>query len=47
MLPDAERPTIARALSPVPQDRWINCLAMVDTLARIHNVDLMDLAGTR
>jgi len=47
MLPEAERPAIARALSPVPQDRWINCLAMVDTLARIHNVDLMDLAVSR
>ncbi len=47
MIPEAERPTIARALSPIPQDRWINCLAMVDTLARIHNVDLMDLAASR
>jgi serine/threonine protein kinase len=47
MLPEAERPTIARALSPVAQDRWVNCLAMVDTLARIHNVNLMDLTVSR
>jgi serine/threonine protein kinase len=47
MLPDAERPAIARALSPVPQNRWVNCLAMVDALARIHNVDLMELAMVR
>jgi serine/threonine protein kinase len=47
MLPENERPTITRALSPVPQDRWVNCLAMVDSLARIHNVNLMDLTATR
>ena len=47
MLPDNERPTIARALSPVPQDRWPNCVAMVDAIARIHNVDLMDFALVR
>jgi serine/threonine-protein kinase len=47
MLPDAERPAIARALSLVPQDRWVNCLALVDNLARIHSVDLMDLATAR
>lgn len=27
-----ERPTIARALSPVPQDRWPTCLEMMDRL---------------
>jgi serine/threonine protein kinase len=47
MLPDAERPVINRALAPVPQDRWPNCVAMVDALARIHNVDLMDCALVR
>jgi serine/threonine protein kinase, bacterial len=47
MLPTEERPIIARALSPVAQDRWPNCVAMVDALARIHNVDLMDCALAR
>jgi serine/threonine protein kinase len=34
MLSPAERPIIARALNPVPQDRWPSCTEMVDSLAR-------------
>ena len=35
MLSRAERPTIARALSPVPLDRWSSCTEMMDRLAAI------------
>lgn len=47
MLPDAERPILQRALSPIAGDRWVNCLAMVDALARVHDVDLLEFALSR
>lgn len=47
MIPTNEQAVIARALSPIPQDRWPNCVAMVDALARIHHVDLMEVAAAR
>ncbi|GIW79689.1 MAG: hypothetical protein KatS3mg105_1496 [Gemmatales bacterium] len=34
MLPEAERPIIARALSRVPQDRWPSCTEMMTELAK-------------
>jgi len=34
MLPSEEQPIIARALSPVPQDRWPSCGDMMNRLAR-------------
>jgi serine/threonine protein kinase len=34
MLSPAERPVVARALCPVPQDRWSTCAEMVAALAR-------------
>lgn len=47
MLPDNERPIIARALSPSPGDRWPNCIAMVDAIARVHQLDLMEISVSR
>lgn len=35
MLPEAERPIIARALSPVPQDRWHSCRELMTQLQRL------------
>ncbi len=35
MLPDAERPVVARALSPVPQDRWPSCKEFITRLAQL------------
>lgn len=34
MLPERERPIVARALAPVPQDRWPTCREFVAQLAR-------------
>lgn len=34
LLKPSERPIIARALSPVPQDRWPSCTALIAELAR-------------
>jgi serine/threonine protein kinase len=34
MLPSEEQPIVARALSPVPQDRWPSCGDMMNRLAR-------------
>jgi serine/threonine protein kinase len=34
MLAPAERPVIARALAPVPQDRWPNCVELMGALSR-------------
>jgi serine/threonine-protein kinase len=39
LLPEPERPAIARALHPVPEKRWPNCVALLDQLSRA--------AGTR
>jgi serine/threonine protein kinase len=33
MLPEEERPAVARALAKVPEDRWPNCRAFVEALA--------------
>jgi serine/threonine protein kinase len=44
MLSEPERPILARALSPHPQDRWPSCVSMIEALARVHNVNL---AATR
>jgi formylglycine-generating enzyme required for sulfatase activity len=33
MLPEAERPAVARALAKPPEDRWPSCRAFVDALA--------------
>ncbi len=35
MLPAAERPAVARALAPVPQERWRSCGELVTELARV------------
>jgi len=35
MLPEHERPIIARALSPTPQDRWPTCEELIDRLAGV------------
>jgi serine/threonine protein kinase len=35
MLPEAERPIIARALAPVPQDRWHSCRDLMTQLKRL------------
>lgn len=35
MLPEAERPIIARALSPTPQNRWPSCAELIDRLASV------------
>ncbi|HYT89369.1 MAG TPA: serine/threonine-protein kinase, partial [Gemmataceae bacterium] len=35
MLPEAERPVLARALAKAPRDRWPNCRAFVDALAAV------------
>lgn len=35
MLPEAERPVVARALAKRPQDRWADCRAFVRELARV------------
>jgi formylglycine-generating enzyme required for sulfatase activity len=34
MLPEAERPAVARALAKKPEDRWPSCSAFVENLAR-------------
>jgi serine/threonine protein kinase len=34
MLPEAERPIIARALNPVPQNRWPTCAELIHRLRR-------------
>src|SRR5581483_8440691 len=35
MLPPAERPILARALSPTPQDRWPSCKDFISLLAKL------------
>jgi serine/threonine protein kinase len=35
MLPSAERSIVARALSPVPQDRWPSCREFIGRLAKL------------
>lgn len=40
MLPLMERPFIARALAPIPQNRWPTCMEMMSRLAIITNVPL-------
>jgi serine/threonine-protein kinase len=35
MLTPQESPIIARALSPIPTDRWPTCVEMIDRLARV------------
>jgi serine/threonine protein kinase len=35
MLPEVERPILARALSVTPQDRWRSCAELVDRLATV------------
>jgi serine/threonine protein kinase len=34
MVSEAERPILARALSPVPQDRWPSCVELINRLTR-------------
>jgi len=36
MLPPEERPIIARALAPVPQDRWPSCMELMHRLTQCH-----------
>jgi len=38
MLPPNERPIIARALAPVPQDRWPSCGEMMRRLTQCHRL---------
>jgi serine/threonine protein kinase len=40
MVPEAERPAVARALSKNPEDRWPNCRAFVQALAAAAHVPL-------
>jgi serine/threonine protein kinase len=35
MLPEAERPIVARALAPAPPDRWPSCTELIDQLGRV------------
>jgi S1-C subfamily serine protease len=35
MLPEAERPIVARALSKNPHERWLNCRAFVDAIRAV------------
>jgi len=35
MLPDCERRVIARAMNPVPEERWRSCRELMDQLARV------------
>jgi serine/threonine protein kinase len=35
MLPEAERPAVARALAPVPPERWRSCGELIGELARV------------
>jgi len=35
MLPEPERPIIARALAPTPQDRWPSCEELINRLAAV------------
>ena len=39
MLPERERPVLARALASRPEDRWANCLAFVSELIRVVGAD--------
>jgi WD40 repeat protein len=45
MLPDAERPVIARALSKIPPERWPNCRAFVEALAAISQSSLQTVTA--
>jgi serine/threonine-protein kinase len=47
MLPDCERPIIAKALSATPQDRWLTCLQMIETVADLYGISLEEYVMVR
>ena len=42
MLPECERPIIAKALSSTPQDRWLTCLQMIEAVADLYGISLSE-----
>ena len=47
MLPEPERPIIAKALSPTPQDRWPTCLRMIEAVSDLYGISLQEFAMAR
>jgi serine/threonine-protein kinase len=47
MLPECERPIIAKALAPTPQDRWLSCLNMIESVAELYGISLDEYVMVR
>ena len=47
MLPECERPIIAKALSSTPQDRWPTCINMIEAVSDLYGLHVDEFALTR